>query len=382
MKLLSDSQFDIREYYGNLVLLYPEGRADLIAPLRERLDISGHVYYCCAVGPSLLLKGSTFDDVVMLLDRCVCLIPVLTKELFDEENLIVCSLYWYFIGYIRSKLQESIVPYIPADLVKEKPDLKGTPLQGIDIMYDVDTFMEKIPAKFATKLLCYNYYENKTTNFYAARRINFQCLRVYFRIYEQAFKNAKEYYNDITGYNRSDSEFDSYLENNLICGCRVVSFGAESRLEPQMMVYQDEVHPYITDYPKSLTGKKSYRRLTEKEREETGIRAEMTADVLIPVHKILGAYIKCYLTCPDADCPVFMLLALMEPDFTDGQISECDYDQYEDVSYWKGIYPAESHIDTRLNRLYFLLNFKTTQPLLTADPSLNVGETVDFIFPQ
>ncbi|MBE6904092.1 MAG: hypothetical protein E7480_05740 [Ruminococcaceae bacterium] len=382
MKLISDSHFDIREYYGDLIILYPEGYPELVAPLRERLDISGHVYHCRAVGESLLVKGNAFDEIVTLLNHCACLIPVLNKQLFEEENLVSCSMFWYFIGYIRSKLQESIVPYIPKNQDDGVPDLKGTPLQGIDIIFDADTFMSKIPEKFASKLLRYNYYENRTTNFYAARRINFQCLRISFNIYEEAFQNAKLYYNDITGYNRSDSEFDNFLEEHLICGCRVVSFGAEERLEPQMMVYKEEVHPYIADYPKSFVGKKSYRRFTANEREESGIRAEFVFDVLIPVHKILGAYIKCYLTCRDTDCPVFMLLALMEPDFAEGSISELDFDRYEDASYWKGIYPEQSHVDTRFNRLYFSLNFELLRPLLKADPALNVGETVDFIFPQ
>ncbi len=381
MKLVSDSQFDIRQYYGNLVILYPEKREELIAPLRQRLDVSGHVYYCCPVGPLLLARGDAFEDILALLDRCVCLVPVMTPDLVSEANSVSRAMFWHFIGYMKAKIYESVVPYIPS-VNGEKLDLRGTPLQGIDIMFDADTFIQKIPAKYGTKLLCYNYYENKTTNLYASRRINFRCLTLRFQIYEKAFQNAREYYNDYTGFNRSDSEFDRYIEEKIICGCRVVSFGTETRLEPQMMVYKDEVHPYITDYPKALSGKKEYRRLTEAERKSTGIRAELTMEVLIPVHKLLGAYIKCYLSCLDDDSSPSVLLALMQGDFCEGRVSELDFDSFDSDKFWEETYPEEIFVDRKTDRLYFSFNFKSDQEPLSADENLRVGKTLDYIFPQ
>ena len=113
MKLVSDSQFDIRQYYGNLVILYPEKREELIAPLRQRLDVSGHVYYCCPVGPLLLAKGDAFEDILALLERCVCLVPVMTPDLVSEANSVSRAMFWHFIGYMKAKIYESVVPYIP-----------------------------------------------------------------------------------------------------------------------------------------------------------------------------------------------------------------------------------------------------------------------------
>ena len=144
MKLLSDSHFDINKFYGNLVLLYPEGRRSLIESLEEQLELSGYVYYSKPVGPSLLQKGDAFDEIVSLLDRCVCLVPALDRALFeDEENSVIRSMFWYFIGYMRSKPHAAVVPFIPG----ERPDLKGSPLQGIDIMFDADTFMAELVDK-------------------------------------------------------------------------------------------------------------------------------------------------------------------------------------------------------------------------------------------
>ena len=53
MRLLSEAPFDIRTYFGNLVILYPEGRGELIAELRERLDEvekGKEVYVICQSG--------------------------------------------------------------------------------------------------------------------------------------------------------------------------------------------------------------------------------------------------------------------------------------------------------------------------------------------
>jgi hypothetical protein len=298
---------------------------------------------------------------------------------FEEANDVTRAMFWFFTGYMRARMQEAVVPFVPAG---EKVDLSGTPLQGIDIMFDPDTFMEKIPVKFAGKLLCYHYYESSTTNFYASRRISYRCLRLSFKIYEEAFQNALTYYNDTTGYERSEHEFESYLEKNLSCGCRVASFGADHKLEPQMVMYRNEIHPMISDYPKHITGKKMFRRTGKAERESTGVRMEFVTDVLIPVHRILGAYIKCYLTCPDADCPVYMLLALLESDFTGGKTGEYDWDNYEDKDYWMEFLPEGTFIDTRLNRLYFPIGLKADGELMAAEESLRVGSNLDYVFPM
>ncbi len=389
MRLISDSHFDIRQYYGNLVLLYPEGHSELISDLCGRLDVSGYVYHCCEIGPSMLMKGDGFRNTVKLLERCVCLIPVMNEELFEEKNRITRAMFWYFIGYIRAKLKESIVPYIPikaqptANGKVQKPDLlRGTPLQGIDIMYDVDTFMSKIPAKFATKLLCYDYYEDRTTNHYASKRIGFRCLSISFKIYEKAFQNAKRLWADFTDREKTDVQFDKFIENELLCGCRVVSFGTDNKLEPQMMVYRDEVHPYVQDYPKSLVGKKTYRRVTGADRKEKDIHAELIMDVLIPVHKLLGAYMKCYITTTEAECPIPILMALMEPDFCNGHVSKYKYTNFMNLDYWEKAYPNDIYVDKKLKRVYFSLNFKRNEPPQPADPALEVGATLDYIFPQ
>ena len=389
MKLLSDSNFDIRQYYGNLVILYSEGQFDLIKSLCERLDASGYVYQCCEIGSSMLMRGDAFRNTIKLLDRCACLVPVMSTELFEDKNILIRGMYWYFIGYIRSKLQESIVPYVPADAfsenngtVKKADVLKGTPLQGIDIMYDTDTFMNKIPSKFATKLLRYDYYENRTTNHYASKRIGFRRLSLGFKIYEKAFQNAKRLWADFTDREKTDSQFDKFIETELLCGCRVVSFGTDTKLEPQMMVYKDEIHPHVQDYPKSIIGKKSYHIMAGDDNKEKGIHAELTMDVLFPVHKLLGAYIKCYLTTTDSDCPVSILMALMEPDFCNGHVSKYKYNNFVNIDYWVKTYSSEVYADEKLKRLYFSLDIKRDEPLQAADPSLEVGKTLDYIYPQ
>ena len=44
MELLSNSKFDIKEYYGNIVIMYTEDSAEHVAHLRELLDYTGYAY--------------------------------------------------------------------------------------------------------------------------------------------------------------------------------------------------------------------------------------------------------------------------------------------------------------------------------------------------
>ncbi len=381
MQLLSDAQFDIRDYFGTLIIMYPESAAEAVEPLRARLDLSGHVYQCYAIGPSLAYRGDFMAELLAALDRCACFVPVITGALLDKKNQPYFAMLWHAIGYIKAKTADSIVPFVPKG---EKVSLAGTPLQGLDILNDADVFFKTIGGKYASRLICNNYYENGTTNLYASRRIGYHCLNLCFRIYEEAFQNAKRYYKEYTSHRLSDGELDDMIREEIRCGCRVISFGAERDLPPQLQAYADEVIPRVSDHTRSLSGRKVYRKTTEEERERTGIRATLYIDLVVPVHKILGAYVKCYLTSLDGELPLGMLLSLLEPDFrADHEISPYDVDDFEDAAFWRERYPVGTHIDEGRARFYFeLSDFERTEEAATPDPSQGIGDRMDFIFPQ
>ncbi len=379
MEILSNKRFEINEYCGNLLLIYLEEDAVSIAALCEMLDYAGYSYTCQPICASVLQRGDFVKDFCRTIDKCACFAPVMSKWLFCEENRRYCALFWYFIGYMRANSSESIVPL---SLTEPHAELGGTPLQGIDVMYDGETFLRTLADKFSGRILRNDYYENRSINHYAARRIYYRCLHLRFKIYEQAFQNAKEYYKEYSSRRVSDEDFDVYLQEKLLCGCRVISFGSEETLEPPMMLYKDEVHPYVADYPRTLVGKKSYSRMSAEKREQTGVRAELLMDILVPVHKLLGVYLKCYLSCQDGDIPVYMLLSLFESDFTGKPPADATGFVSEDNAYWYGVYPEKTYVDEKENRLYFPLGMISGLKELAPDPACGVGNTMDYIYPQ
>jgi len=113
MKLLSDSQFDIKDYYGDLVILYPDEAAGIAENIKKMLDISGHVYHLLNLNSKVASNKNYATDTIRILDGCSCFVPIITKSVNDPKNTLLHSLMWHFIGYMRAKLNEGIIPFIP-----------------------------------------------------------------------------------------------------------------------------------------------------------------------------------------------------------------------------------------------------------------------------
>ena len=75
-----------------------------------------------------------------------------------------------------------------------------------------------------------------------------------------------------------------------------------------------------------------------------------------------------------------MILALLEPDFAGEHLSDYDYTTFMSAKYWEQIYPSDIFI--AYDRFYFPLPKNPHDPPLAADPSLEVGKTLDYIYPQ
>ncbi len=384
MKLLSNAQFDIRNYYGTLVIVYPEGEGEWLVPLQEKLAMAGYDYRIHAIGPCLSMLNDDGKDLSDEFERCACFLPIITDTFLTEKFKPYYAMLWHFIGLMAMKAPGATVPFIP---VGAKISLAGSPIQGLDVLNSIDEVMHTVSAKFAPKLICNNYYEDRVTNLYAARRIIYHRLCLRFHIYEEAFQNAKRMQREYTGHRISDDGMDDAIREQVLCGCRVVSFGRLDNLPPQMQAYRDEISPRISDYANELAGKRSYRLFSEDERMTKGIRAVLETEIMIPVHKLLGAYIKCYLTSVSHNLPTAVLLTLFEPDLCeDHKASEYDPDRMDDLSFWEKRYPIGTHIDNGGSRFFFELN-ELKRPEDSNEHSIpeerfGVGNRMDYIYPQ
>ena len=143
MKLISDLKFDIKDYIGDLVVMYHESSRDTAEKIKEALKLTGHVYHMCELSGDALKNRNFVSDTLDKLDSCACLVPIFTSPLIcddpndalEAERRVFRSLLWYFVGYVRATKSDTVVPFINRG---DARGLDGTPLQGIDIMWDVE----------------------------------------------------------------------------------------------------------------------------------------------------------------------------------------------------------------------------------------------------
>ncbi|MBE6550576.1 MAG: hypothetical protein E7665_00435 [Ruminococcaceae bacterium] len=395
MEFRFNTDFDIMDRCGNIVIMYLKEDREEVAELIKVLDTMGYVYVCREIGKSIIGQRDFSEDVRSMMKNCSCLIAVLNKA-FErkkkadnggaldsapdhDDNTFYRGVFWHTVGYMKSRFYDAVVPVCLSD---KSISLEGTPLQGADVLYSVKELESTVGKKFSGKLMCTKYYKDHDINLYASRRIKYRCFELKFKIYETAFQNAKQFYRECSSRRITDSAFDAYIVDNLICGCRVVSFGAEELLIPQMEPYRTEIGASVDDYPKVEGAKNIYSLKTEEEREETGIHAELTMEFSVPVHNILGTCFKCFVDCRDSDCPAYFLLALLEGDFTGLEPMDYEGDLPEEPDYWYGIYPDETYIDKKSKRLYFSVGLKNSDKDIKPDPSAEIGEYTDYIYPQ
>lgn len=373
MELISHNKFDLSKYCGHVVLLYVDSMESKVAKLKEALETAGFVYYSYPV--SITGKNITYN-ASEIFDNCACLICVFSEDFFKEENVFSKNQFFYNIGYVSGLNGNSILPYCLEK--SQNVSLEGTPIQKLDFITSTESLLETLNLRFSNKLLRYNFYSNYTVNKYATSRIFYRCLHLKFKIYSIAFENAREYYEAFFSRPISESAFDEFLSENLICGCRIISFGSDKRLTPQMEPYKDEVYARVDDYPQIISGKKTYTLLSKENQEKTGLRAELTMDILMPTHKLLGSYFKCFMTSKEEKCPVYLLLTLFEGDFINAQPNAV-FDVVENPEYWHKIYPKSTFVDEENNRFYFSIGLNSD---LEVDKSLKIGEDLDYMFPQ
>ncbi len=373
MEVVSNKSLDLKEYFGHIVVMHENTENQKVEELKEVLDASGYQYFCLPVSNKELDKPVSFEET-NIFNGCVCLIPVFTKDFFEEDKIFLKSQYWYYIGYVKSLHKDAILPFFTGET--KTASLNDTPLHKLDFKNNITALMATVQEKYGAKLLCYNYYDNKVINKFASKRILYRNLCIKFKIYQTAFDNAKEFYSTQYGY-QSDADFEEYLIKNVVGGCRVLSFGSAKRLNPPLMPYKDEVHTRVGDYPKAIVGKRNYNRLSDQERQETGVRAEFIINILMPVHKLLGTNFKCFLTLKDQES-VYLLLGLFEGDFINKEPEFTGYID-EDLSVWMQKYPKETFIDDNNERLYFSIGLSSNSDV---DENLGVGKYADYTYPQ
>ena len=380
MDVISNSPFDMRSQYGHLILVCLGSDEQKCVELQRELNRAGYAYLFFPISEETLSKRDYLGEVTKALDGCSCLIPVITEGLFAEETQVYRNVFWFVEGYMHAKRSGSIVPYLCEG---DGRQLSYTPLKNANLAMSAAEVVKTLENKFSDSLMKSHYYDNYLLNFYAYNRIIYRRVTLKCRIYENAFKRIAEAMEYEWGAG-SESKLDRFLSANLMCAYKVLSFGCDNAVDPQLEPYREEIHPSENGLASSIVCKSSYNVLDDDERAATGIHAEMDVEVVVPVHKLFGVYFKCYMTLRQPDY-FWMLPTLFSKDLGKNPLTVLpDDDELESPSYWNNIYPENTFVDFRKSRLYFSLGLERLNAAksIILTPEMGVGKHADYIFPQ
>jgi len=380
MELISNLPCDTRSRYGHLILVCLDCDEKKTQSLQSELHKAGYPYLFFSISEDALARRDFLPEIIRALNSCSCLIPVISDNLFKEEATICRNVFWFIIGYMRSKCSNGFVPYlIDGDGLR----LSITPLKNENLSTSSEYIVKTLENKYSKYLMKSHYYDNYLLNYYAYKRITYRRVKIKCHIYEDAFKHickAMEY----EWGNDSETMLDQFLASKLFCAYRVLSFGADTAVEPQCEPYRNEIHLSENAIAASTSCNTVYTVLSPKHRISNGVHAEIDIDTILPVHRLFGVYFKFYLSIKEKDY-FWMLPVLFSRDLTSSEFSILpDDEQIEDESYWSRVFSKETHLDFKNGNLYFGLGLEggSRENTLKLTSKMGVGSTADYIFPQ
>jgi hypothetical protein len=380
MDIISNSYYDVRAKYGHLILVCLEADEEKTQKLRHELSKAGYAYVYFPISRETFARRDYLSEIIKALDTCSCFIPVITDKLFDEDHAICRNIFWFAAGYIQTKCAGGIVPFL-AD--GDGSLVSSTPLKNANLLNKAEDVVKTLESKYANRLMKSQYYDNYLLNYYAYNRIIYRRIALKCRIYEKDFQRICEAMEYEWG-SSAEVKLDRFLANNLVCAYKVLSFGCDNAIEPQLEPYKEEIHPSENGLASSVICESEYTVLDDDERDETGVHAELEIRAVVPVHKLFGVYFKNYISLRQSDyfwiIPMLFARDLGRCNLSD-DITE---DEMEDPSYWKTVLPKGAHADFRKSRLYYSLGFErhNEEKSIALTPEMGVGATADYIFPQ
>lgn len=386
MDLLSNTPYDVRSHYGNLILVYLGSDEEKCKALKTELEKAGYSYMPFPISADTLLRHDYLSGVTKALDSCACLIPVISDDLFDDSARIYSNIFWLVIGYMQAKCYSGgIVPYLAED--QECQGLASTPLQNANLARTGADVVRALENRYSNRLMKSHYYDNYELNDYAQKRIIYRRITFKCRIYEDAFQRTCKIMEYDHG-DRAEADLERLLVRNIGCSYKVLSFGCENALVPQLEPYREEIHPSESGLTSSIKCSSSYAVTDEVERIQTGVHAEVEVEAVIPVHKLFGVYFKCYIEFKKKDyfwiIPMLFSRDLGKCDIN--ALTDDDLDNLiENPEYGNTLFPENAYIDSQKGRLYFSLGldkYVNSDKSIVLTPEMGVGSVADFIFPQ
>jgi len=342
MKVLSNEPCDISDYCGNVIVSYLKADAEEALKVKKWLERKGYDYEDNEISPLNLFKGSYCDKYNELLKNCGLYIFIITKN-FNENFRPLINVILYQAGVLEANGKERIYPYVcksyfEAEEEEKKriaagEDLKNDPYKLIDLNelplrdYQRPTTISSLDSKFGEddhrQISVYDFVKNESAVYTPQSRsagvdekdkeaditdstvslfqkfITYRKITVRFDITEENMNRCME----ITSCNQLKNEngIVEWLDTGIQCGTRIFAFGNDATITNSTRPYEEESR-FEGDIALTIpNGRKFYIKNSDEEYEKTKIKGTLAAEFIIPVHRLLGVYYKCFIRGYDTD---------------------------------------------------------------------------------
>lgn len=273
------------------VTWFEEDRA-LAQPVLKLLSERGTAY----VSNERSAEGCRHDDYVHnTLDKisgCSVGLVMLSKAMFREDNLELQQLLWYEIGLMLSRDIRLCVFFLDIPPQERNDYLHTTPIRQIQGTDSPEDLMEMLRANEVQEMV---FYEDPELNYYASKRIRYTRITTMFNIYREDFRRIFKEVQRADDDVEDENELLTELLAELRIGCTVFRFNDIKKLKGELAPYFPEIDTIVRDYPISQNYAKP--KLMNQD-SSPDILATIQAEIVLPVHNLLGVTFKPFLAVP------------------------------------------------------------------------------------
>ena len=357
IKILKNDNVSIRDFFGEIIITYHKDDEQKCADLLAMLDAQGCRYYKNEINESIITNSEYEDNLDKRLERCSRMILVLSEKLF--ENAAVTRLIWYQIGYVLPYGNRLLTFYL------EKIgnyDLAKSPIGTLNLQEIVisdenkakNDYIKKVMENLVSSTVREKYFDDSSTNDYAAQKIHYKHVSLQLEIDLQSFQQTGNDY-----YYKNPFEFLEKID----VSCYLLAFSLDD-VNVINCNYSDELKPdrhtnYLTN--NGIISKK-YRQNNSENKHC------FVFDFLVPVHHPLGSIVKPYFVWQDKG----------------------SFDRFKNLIY-SALYPYEIlqrdiFVDETTKHIYFSFDFPQHEKSKELDKvkreDYKIGKIADVFYPQ
>ena len=355
-KRITEQQID-----ANVIITALEEDKLSVTELMTEFNVVGLNYIFLTKGKSVQNDFWYWRTCEENLRRAGCLVVVMSRAFFAEENKARRDAFWYEVGVMEARGQ-SVIPYM-LDIERSEWDgfLTKTPIRQKQATGDVSELIRQIEE---TRVFKKSFFANRDIAYFGNARVFYSELSVILNIRKEVVDGILERLKLL-----DDDEIETrgdvleLLHKELNFGIRLHRFGKSCFTEhPLYSAYVAEAEMLNMD----CTPINSYNRFTLLSQNLNNGSYAVKVDFILPNHEVFGVAFKPYIEVgKNSAIRKGDLLKLLEQEST-REI----YEEKLDAT----VVPTE-----KTQRVYFNLYFDDDQMLVGCDDG-EIGKTCNFVY--